>query len=218
MWIVLAIVAFLALLITVILLLPVYIIIQNDENDELQILYKILFKTFGEEPDPDNPILKGLKKSSGLARIEKQSLQKTVDQSGVYTTVAETVRLMWDLLKEVAGLLKFCTVKTFWLDVVCSGDDAVEAAMDYGQCCAVVYPVAGALSALMRVRKSAWDMDIRCDFEGGDAAFDYRIVLSVRVFRLLAAFFRVALAEAKRTVEEEEAEARRASASSNQSL
>lgn len=208
MWIALGIVAFLALLITVILLLPVYIIFQNDEDDQLQILYKILFKTFGEEPDPDNPILKGLKKSSGLARIEKQQLEKTIDQSGVYETVAETCRIVWDLLKEVAALLKYCTLKTFRLRVMCSGEDAVEAAMDYGQCCAVVYPVAGALSAMMKTRKKAWDMDIRCDFSGGDAVFDYRIVVSVRVCRLLAAFFRVALEEAKRTVAEEEAAAR----------
>ena len=57
MWIFLGILLFIATLITVILLLPVYIIIKSDENGELVLLYKFVGKTFGEEPDPKNPIV-----------------------------------------------------------------------------------------------------------------------------------------------------------------
>ena len=47
MWIFLGIIAFIILLITVILLLPVYVIIKTDETGEVIFRYKILFKTYG---------------------------------------------------------------------------------------------------------------------------------------------------------------------------
>ena len=58
MWIVLGIIGFLALLITVILLLPVKIILRNDDKEALILRYRFLGKTFGEDPNPDDPIVK----------------------------------------------------------------------------------------------------------------------------------------------------------------
>ena len=76
MWIFLGIVAFLALLITVILLLPVYVIIKTDKNGELIFRYKFLNKIYGEDPDPNNPVVKTLKKASGVSRLEKDKLKE----------------------------------------------------------------------------------------------------------------------------------------------
>ena len=77
MWIALGIVGGLAALITVILLLPVKVIIRNDEQNELILRYKFLFKTYGEDPDPNDPIIKALKEASGVNRFQKRELKET---------------------------------------------------------------------------------------------------------------------------------------------
>ena len=85
MWIALGIVGFLAALITVILILPVKVIIKSDGNDELYLRYKFLGKTYGEDPDPNDPIILMLKKAGGVigAKIVKNGglapLELTVD-------------------------------------------------------------------------------------------------------------------------------------------
>ena len=62
MWIVLIVIACLALLITVICLLPVKVLLKNDAQNPLILRYKFLGKTFGENPDPNDPIIKTLKR------------------------------------------------------------------------------------------------------------------------------------------------------------
>ena len=90
MLIFLIILGILAAIITAILLSPVYVIIKNDKSNNLIILYKLLFKTFGENPDPNHPIVTALKKSTGIERLEKESLEKNIEDSGLSTTVSET--------------------------------------------------------------------------------------------------------------------------------
>lgn len=205
MWIFLSVLGVLALVITVILLLPVYIIIKIDENGELILRYKILHKTFGENPDPNNPILKTLKKASGISRLEKKNLQSSAESKGLSSTVSQTLRIVSDLLKEVVNLLKYCYAKKFYIKVVCAEEDAADTAISYGKCCAVVYPVAGLLSSIMKIRKRSQKIDISCDYTGGKDEFCLDFLISVRLYRVLAAFFRIAFKEAKRTVNEQTA-------------
>ncbi len=201
MWIFLGIVAFLAAVIAVILSLPIYVIIKSDENGELVLLYRFLGKIYGEHPDPNNPILKQLKKSSGVARIEKQGLQKSLAQQGFWATVSETCRILADLLIEIGHILKYCTAKKFEIEAVCAEEDAADTAIRYGQCCAAVYPLSGILSANMKVKKKARKIDIRCDFTSGKPSFRYDFLIMVRLGRALAALWRISLKEAKRTYE-----------------
>ena len=56
----------------------------------------------------------------------------------------------------------------------------------------------------MKVNRSGEQVNISCDVYGGTPKFDYDIIISVRLCRLLAAFIRVAFKEARRTLEEEE--------------
>lgn len=199
MWIFLGIVAFLAAVIAVILSLPVYVIVKSDENGELVLLYKFLGKLYGENPDPNNPILKQIKKSSGVARIEKQGFQKSLAESGFFATMVDTCRILADLLIEIGHILKYCTAKRFEIEAVCAEENAAETAIRYGQYCAAIYPLAGALSANMKVRKKARRIDIRCDFTGGKPSFRYDFLIMVRLRHALAALWRVSLKEAERT-------------------
>ncbi len=202
MWIFLGIITFIVILITAILLLPVNIIIKNDENNNLILLYKILFKTFGEDPDPDNPLVKLIKETSGVSKIEKKSLEKNIEKSGLLNTVGDTMRILMNLLKEVAGLLKHCTAKKFHIKVVCSEDNAADTAITYGRCCSLVYPVTSFISSNMKVRKKGQNIDISPDFTGNESVLRYDLLISVRLYRAVIALFKVAYKEAKRTTEQ----------------
>ena len=96
MWIVLTIFAFLAIVIAVILLLPVKVIIKNDEKQGFVLRYKWLFKTFGENPNPNDPIVKALKQAGGVDRFEKANLKKNLRTEGLQKTVSDSYSSLKD--------------------------------------------------------------------------------------------------------------------------
>lgn len=198
MWIVLGIIGFLALLITVILLLPVKIILRNDEKEALILRYRFLGKTFGEVPNPDDPIVKALKTATGVDRLDKTRLRKDIQEGGLQKTVTDGYSMLIDLLKEVVALLKRCTLTKLDVQILCAGDGADEVAMHYGQCSAITYSVWNLLHSLLKIRKRKCKIDIRCDYIGTKGFFRYEAVLMFRVGRAVAALWRVAVAEAKR--------------------
>ncbi|MBQ6706141.1 MAG: DUF2953 domain-containing protein [Clostridia bacterium] len=203
MWIVCGIVAFLALLITVILMLPVSIIIKNDDDDQLILRYKFLWMIFGEDPNPDAPLTKALKKASGISQLETDRLKSSAEEVGLSTTVLQTVQIVFDLLREVVRVLKYATMKRFYIKLVCAEEDAADTAISYGKCCAVVYPLVGFVQSVMKVRKKGQHLDISCDYLGGEEQLRFDFVISVRLCHLLSALLRIVLKEAKRTADAE---------------
>ncbi|MBO5892529.1 MAG: hypothetical protein J6Q30_07465 [Oscillospiraceae bacterium] len=197
MWIVLGILAFLATLITVILLLPVKIIIKNDEQNELILRYKFLFKTFGEDPNPDSPIVKALLSATGVERLHVKNVQKNIQSDGLKKTVSASFSMLIDLLKEVVALLKYCTVTRLHIKIRSSGDDVDDAAIHYGQCCAATYSLLNILRSFLKVRKRGCNIDLGCNFFE-KSVFRYEVVLTIRTARVLGGLWRVAMAEAKR--------------------
>ena len=90
LWIILGILGFLALLITVICLLPVYVYVYYDKENSLYYRYRLLWMVFGEVPNPNNPILRLVKDLSGLSRFDSvKSLKKSVSSLGVGTLQAD---------------------------------------------------------------------------------------------------------------------------------
>ena len=197
MWIVLGILAFLATLITVILLLPVKIILKNDEQNELILRYKYLFKTFGENPDPDDPIVKALLSATGVERLQTKNVQKNIQTEGLKRTISASFSMLIDLLKEVVALLKRCTITRLHITIRASGEDVDDAAIHYGQCCAATYSLLNVLRSFLKVRKRGCNIDLGCNFFE-KSVFRYEVVLSIRAARVLGGLWRVAMAEAKR--------------------
>lgn len=202
MWILLGILAFLIIVITVIVLLPVKVIIKQDENKELMLRYRLLFKTFGENPDPNDPIVRTLKRVGGVDRLEKKVLKRNIEAEGLQKTVSDSYDVLIDLLKELVAILKYCTLTRLHITIRCGGDDAAETAISYGKYCIATDALLGALRSIMKVRRRGCRIDIGCDFFGKDR-FDYDVVISVGFFRVLAAFWRIALEEAKRMAQDQ---------------
>lgn len=202
MWIFLGIVAAIALIITVILLLPVYVVVKSDEQGQLMLRYKFLHMTFGENPDPNNPIIRVAKEITGLSKTDKEVFRSNVKKSGVVITVQDTLRVLLSLLREVVKVVKYCTLTKLELNIVCTGDDAADAAIGYGKCCAAVYPFIGFIGSVMKIKKRGQNIGLRCDYNGGDGEFSYHAVIRIRVCRVLAALIRIVYKEAMNTNEE----------------
>lgn len=203
MWIVLGIIGFLALLITVILLLPVKIILWNDAQNGLNLRYKFLFKTFGEDPDPNDPIILMLKSATGVDRLEKETVKKSIRKDGLLRTVKESYAMIIDLLKEILVLLRDCTVRRLHIKIRCGGDGADEAAICYGESCAATYSLLNVLRSYVKVRERGCNIDIGCDFEASQSVFRYDAVLVLRTGRVLARLWKVAMDEVKRKNQQE---------------
>lgn len=197
MWIAIGILAFLAALISVILLSPVRVIIKNDAQNELILRYKYWFKTFGKNPNPDDPIVKALLSATGVDRLQSKNVQKNIQSDGLKKTVSASFSMLIDLLKEVVSLLKHCTVTRLHVKIRASGDDVDDAAIHYGQCCAATYSLLNVLRSFLKVRKRGCNIDLGCNFFE-KSVFRYEVILSIRASRVLGGLWRVALTETKR--------------------
>ncbi len=199
MWIFLSVISLIAAIIIALLLSPVLVIIKTDENDELIIRYKLLNKLYGENPDPKSPVVRALKKTSGISRLEKSQIKTNLENTGVYDTLKDSIDLILDLLKKIVELLKKCTAKTFKLKIVCAEGDAAETAISYGKSCALVYPLLGFVDSFLNIRKRGADISIDCDYEKKQGSIELEIVLSIPLYRVLGAFIKVVYKEALRT-------------------
>lgn len=194
----LIIVAILAILIATLLILPVYIIIKNDQKNNLILSFKFLFWSFGGEKKPESPVTKKLKKSIGANKLSKEKLKNDMKKGGLPATVTETAQILITILKELSSLLGHCTAKKYELNIICSSEDAAQTAISYGKCCAAAFPLLGLFGSLIKIKKKGRNIDIRCDFTGKQELFSYNFVISTKVFNLLSSFIKVAIKEAKR--------------------
>lgn len=188
----------LALLITVICLLPVYVYIYYDEENSLQLRYRLLWKVFGEDPNPNSPILKLLKELSGVAKFDSvKSIKETVSDSGVSYTLKQVGDVLISLLRQLVWLLPRCRVRKLELRAICAEGEPDEAAMEYGKLCAAVYPIVGIVDNIIPINRRKLLLDLRCDFEAEKSDFALTAVIRARLGSALRALWRIVLDEAK---------------------
>lgn len=189
--------AVIVLVVAVILMLPVDLLFQADGTNGFRILYRFLGKVYGENPDPNNPVVKGLKKTLGISHLGSvKEIQKTVERHGAEVTLRETVDTLILLIDRVIWLLKYCRVPKCHITAVSGGEDA---AMEYGVTCAVVYPLVGYLEEKTWLRKRGLKVDLRCDYSLADSVFEMDVAVRVRIFPVLRAFLYII----KKNVEKE---------------
>ncbi|MBQ9106802.1 MAG: DUF2953 domain-containing protein [Clostridia bacterium] len=192
--------ASLALIIGLILAIPVKVILTNDEEKGVKLLYRLLFWTFGENPDPNNIIVRSAKQITGLSQIDNvKALKRTVDNSGISATAGQIADILLMLAGRVFWILQYCTLEKLRLRAVSAGDDAAQTAIDYGATCAVVYPLLGYINSNMKVVQRGWDVEVACDFDGSEQEFELEATVSVRLLHV----FRALIYIVKKNVEKE---------------
>ncbi len=138
------------------------------------------------------------KKSNGTDKVKTEKQREDNKTENFQDKVSKNLKIIIDILKEVTRLIKNVTLKKFRFQVVCASNDAAEAAITYGLCCSVAYPLLGMISSIVRVKEKGRDIDIRCEYNKPTGSISYDLVLSVRIFRIAGAFLRILFKEAKR--------------------
>jgi hypothetical protein len=106
--------------------------------------------------------------------------------------VVETVRMMAQsassLLQAIFHLLKKGKLKHFKGVFAIGGEDAADAALNYGQVCAVLYPVLGLASSYLTLIHP--DLQLYCDYNRTDSDIRVSGVIHISVLRLPVAVLR----------------------------
>ena len=204
--IVLYVLAGLAALVIAVLLIPVKAMLYNDADNRFHYKIKVLFKTFDDTPTkagkkPKSTTSKPSQKAKPKPNLDR--FHKSVKEDGLLATVSDTVELLQTVLGEVFRLVRHVQITKLQLHIVCVGDDAADAALQYGRCCALVFPLAGFVHSLTTVKRRGEDIDIRCDFLGGEDEIRYDVHLSVRVAHIVAAALRFLWKESARFLPQE---------------
>ncbi len=197
MWIVLGIIA---LIIIGLLLLPVYIIIDSDDNNGLSLKIKILFLTFNLDDGLDSPIIKRFKKDKEKPKSEGKPIKKEEKKKGFLDSVQNIYDIALPIVSEITKLIKRCKITKLELTIICVGDDAAKAAINYGECCAITYPVIGLISSFVKVRNRGKKINISCSYIDNKPTFKLNLVIRFLIGNLLATLIRIVCKEIKRKV------------------
>lgn len=183
-----------ALLIGLILSLPIVILVSAQTDRPLTLRYRLLFFPFREK-DPDKPkgaLSRIVGRLLGFSPLNSaRSAQSAVRSRGVSGTLGQLVSALRTLIDAILQILPFVRLRRLKLRAVCAGEDAADAAMDYGAACAVVYPLIGYLETVFKTRPNAADVRISCDFSAPESSYALEAALSVTIFRILQAAIRL---------------------------
>ena len=206
MWIALIVIV----LIGAFLLLPIHIIFGNSQG-EFRFVVKVSGIKVAQLPkskkkDNENFITKALKKAFGIKDDQHAALNKAGSKNkkqGSAVSVGDVLRIVGNTLTEVKKLLRHIAVKKLVLNIKCTGEDAADAAINYGKVCAVVYPFLTLVHTTFKVKERGEKVDLLCDYEGKEDSFLFNVVLSVGVGRVLVAATKVIFKEVAERIKNE---------------
>lgn len=187
LWIILGILALLALL----LVLPLRIYLKYDTDGGLRYRVKYLFLTLAdsEAPEkPEQPVEKAAeteKKRSGSGAAAKllsflgledvssaANAKKALKEKGLAETIRGVFCAVKALFSRISRLVCHGEFRRFDLRIVVGDTDCADAAMNYGELCAAVYPLLAFLESKLKFHRR--NVELRCDFsaESTEAVFD----------------------------------------------
>ncbi len=205
--------AVITILILLILSIRIRLNLVFSTENESKLLVKVLFFTFSnkkEEKKEDNKkkekkesaFLKWFKRKLGIDVLtDSESLKQNANEKGISGTVNKITTVVSLLAGQIGWLLRKFRIHRLHILAICAGDDAADAAMDYGLVCAAIYPLVGYLETNLKTDKNAQDIQIGCDFEG-NAKFDLDVYVSIRIIHILRALFKSAVMNAELASEE----------------
>ena len=169
------------------------LVIEFSEENKLIFRIKILCFSFGGKKKRKNKkpskLTQKLKKRFGLDVFDSEEFKKDIEQGILSDKVNRIVALVMLFAGQIKWLFSKLRLDKLALFIICGGDDAADAAMEYGLICASVYPMAGYITANINAKKDAEDIRIGCDFDG-EAKLEFKLIISIRIYNLLIAALR----------------------------
>ncbi len=186
---------FISIIAIILLLLCIRVTVVLDYDETFVFYAKYLFIRYDIYPKKEKKIKEekppkkdDTKKAAGKKKEEKKKsgILKNFYINQGFLAVLELLGRTERLLSGMFGrVFRAVVVKNFYVKMSVAGGDAAKTAIDYGKTCATVFPAAGAVCSVMRVRK--YDVTVRPDFLQGESKAKFNAVIAVVPLRIAAA-------------------------------
>lgn len=99
----------------------------------------------------------------GLSEVSSAaSFKNSVRQKGIIGTLQAVCYSVKQIFKRIFRLVRKATFQSFNLRIIVGDEDCADAALQYGQVCAVAFPLLSFLEHTIRFKEQ--NVDIRCDY------------------------------------------------------
>ncbi|MCQ2478380.1 MAG: DUF2953 domain-containing protein [Clostridia bacterium] len=201
-------IVFAAILVLILLLIlsPVDFRIRSKSGSDIEFsLYFLKVIKLGlnkkESKSKENDGAKNEKKKKGLSEKTKRilgidkfdsikTLKFNLKESGIEGTFGKTVEVIKFLISTAKDLIKKIRLKNLRILYISASADAASTAINYGEVCAVVYPLTSYIEQFFKGKKN-FDVDICCDFDREKPYFETDLKVSLSVICALICFVRV---------------------------
>lgn len=205
--------AVIVFLVVLVLLQSVKVIFSFNTEGKLDLRAKVmLFTIYDVNKKKEEKAPKKDKKPSRISAYfqrlfgidtltDAANVKGNAEEKGISDSVNKVVTVFSLLLGEIVWLLGKIRVKRLHVLAICGGNDAADAAMEYGLVCAAVYPLVGYIESNLNTKKNASDIQIGCDFEN-EAYFESDFTAKLRLIHIVRAVFKNASNMAKQQASE----------------
>ena len=130
------------------------------------------------------------KKGEKASKDKKESFFTSTAKSQGLGAVIEILEKIIQILKDFSSsTLKHLKIKKLKLNVVTAGEDAADAALNFGYASSVIYPALGVLSSLISFLNIP-DVNITVDYDKKETSASLLLQFKIRLFFLLAIILR----------------------------
>ncbi len=165
LFIILSIICFLIILLS----FPATIYLELKKNSNFKYRVKYLFI------DTDKFINK--KKNKKQKDFKDKSAKK--DDTPLKDKISFYCNIIKKGLYEIKFILSFLKIKNLNLKIICSSSDAAFTAITFGAVCSAVYPLLGFIESLTKVKKGAFNLDIRSDYNSKESDYSFNSTFSL---------------------------------------
>ena len=138
----------------------------------------------------------------GLSEISSiTNFKNAISKSGIVGTLSAVFSAVKQLFSRIGKLIQKGIFKKFDLTIVIADEDAAEAALRFGQVCAVAFPMLQFLENKMKLRKE--NVDIRCDYESDHMQVSFDGQLNYRPWHFVCFLMGLVMNYIKRSVKKE---------------
>lgn len=127
--------------------------------------------------------------------------KKSIAKSGIVGTVSAVFASIKKLFARIGKLVKKGVFKKFHLSIIVADGDAADAALLYGQICAVGFPMLEYLEHSIKIKNE--NVDIRCDYETEETRVSFDGQLNYRPWHFVCFFMGLVGNYIKRLVKKE---------------
>jgi len=167
LFIILSIICFLIILLS----FPATIYLELKKNSNFKYRVKYLFI------DTDKFIIKKKNKKQKEKDFKDKSAKK--DDTPLKDKISFYCNIIKKGLYEIKFILSFLKIKNLNLKIICSSSDAAFTAITFGAVCSAVYPLLGFIESLTKVKKGAFNLDIRSDYNSKESDYSFNSTFSL---------------------------------------